>query len=139
MSWWLRVNVNASSVICRVKCLAILNLLITLPTRSAILSLPAQRAPVAAGGCGDLVQLGGGGGQQLVAFAGPLGGQRGVAAAHQPLAGIVRGVDLEQVLLVKQRQLQRIGLNEGLDLRGAQRGDPVQLAPGAARRGCARK
>ena len=40
MSWWLRANVNASSVICRVKCLAILNLLITLPTRSAILSRP---------------------------------------------------------------------------------------------------
>ena len=34
---------------------------------------PAQRPAVAAGGCGDLVQLGGGGGQQLVAFAGPLG------------------------------------------------------------------
>ena len=36
----LRENVNASSVICRVKCLAILNLLITLPTRSAIMSCP---------------------------------------------------------------------------------------------------
>src|SRR6267142_1823460 len=99
MSWWLRANVNASSVISRVKCLAILNLLITLPTRSAILSRPRS---------GRL--------------------SRRVAAAHQPLAGIVRGADLDEVLLIKQRQLQRIGLNEGLDLRGAQRGNPVQPA-----------
>ena len=91
MASWLRAKLNASSVISRVKCLAILNLLITLPTRSAILSVPAQRPVVAAGGCGDLVQLVFGGGQQLVAFAGPLGGQGRVAAAHQPLAGIVRG------------------------------------------------
>src|SRR4029077_4508385 len=105
MSWWLRAKVNASSVISRVKCLAILNLLITLPTRSAILSRPRSGRLSRRGGggmfvspgwggggwgCGDLVQLGGGGGQQLVAFAGPLGCEGRVAAAHQPLAGIVR-------------------------------------------------
>ena len=56
---------------------------------------------------GDLVQLGVGGGQQLVAFAGALGGQGRVAAAHQPLAGIVRGADLEEVVLIEQRQLKR--------------------------------
>ena len=89
---------------------------------------PAQRPAVAAGGRGDLVQLVFGGGQQLVAFAGPLGGQRRVVAAHQPLAGIVRGADLDEVLLVEQRQLQRVGLDEGLDLRGAQRADPIQPA-----------
>jgi hypothetical protein len=57
-------------------------------------------------------------GQQLGAFAGALVGQRGVVAAHQPLAGVVRMGDLEQVLLVKQRQLQRPSFDEGLDLGG---------------------
>ena len=74
-----------------------------------------------------VVELGFGGGQQLVAFAGALGGQGGVAAAHQPLAGKVRGGDLDEVLLIEQRQLQRVGLDQGLDLRGAQRADPIQL------------
>jgi len=54
-------------------------------------------------------------------------GQDGVVAAHQPLAGKLRGGDLEQVLLVEQRQLQSTGCDEGLDLGGAQRADPVQL------------
>ena len=40
MSCWLRVNVNESSVMVMLKCLAILNLLITLPTRSAMVSRP---------------------------------------------------------------------------------------------------
>jgi hypothetical protein len=40
MACWLREKLNASSVICRSKCVAILNLLRTLPTRSAILSCP---------------------------------------------------------------------------------------------------
>ena len=68
-----------------------------------------------------------GGRQQLVAFAGALVGQGRVVAAHQPLAGIVRVADLEQVLLIEQRQLQRPVLDEGLDLGGAQRADPIQL------------
>ena len=80
-----------------------------------------------------------GGGQQVLAFAGPLFGQRGVAAAHQPLTGIVRGVDLGEVVFVEQAQLQRVGFDEGLDLWGAQRGDPVQAGRaqlvGDARRG----
>jgi hypothetical protein len=48
-------------------------------------------------------------------------------AAHQPLAGVVGVGDLKQVVLIKQRQLQRPGLDQRLDLRGAQRGDPIQL------------
>ena len=111
----------------RWKCLAILNLLITLPTRSPMVSLPRSGRLLALGGRGDGGQLGFGGGQQLVAFAGALGGQGRVAAAHQPLAGVVRVADLNQVVLIEQRQLQRVGLDEGLDLRGAQRSDPIQL------------
>src|SRR6478735_1432140 len=88
---------------------------------------PAQRPPLAPGGRGDGGQFFFGGGQQLTAFAGPLGGQHGLVAAHQPLAGKVRGVDLDEVLGVKQRQLQRTVVDEGVDLGGAQRADPLQL------------
>ena len=56
----------------------------------------------------------------------PLSGQIGVAADDQAFAWIVRGGDLGQVPLVEQRKLQRAGLGEGLDLRRAQRGDPVE-------------
>jgi hypothetical protein len=43
-----------------------------------------------------------GGLQQVLAFAGAVGGQDGVAAGGQPLAGVVRAGDLGQVLLVEQ-------------------------------------
>src|SRR6185437_7577937 len=90
----------------------------------------AQRAFGAAGGGGDGGEFFFGGGQQILAFAGPLVGQGGVVAAHQPLAGKLRGADLEQVLGIEQRQLQRALLDQRFDLRGAQCADPVQL-PGA--------
>ena len=35
--------------------------------------------------------------------------------------------DLDQVLLVEQRQLQRAVLEQGLDLRGPQGAEPIQL------------
>ena len=54
-------------------------------------------------------------------------GQHGVVAAHQPLTGELRGADLDQVLGIEQRQLQRAVGDQGLDLGGAQRADPVQL------------
>ena len=91
------------------------------------MSLPRNGRWWRRGGGGDGGEFFFGGGQQLLAFAGALLGQRGVVAAHQPLAGKLRGGDLEEVLLVKQRQLQRALLDEGLDLRGAQRADPIQL------------
>ena len=66
-----------------------------------------------------------GGGQQLVAGAGAVGGQDGVAAGDQPFAGEVIGGDLGQVLLVKQGQLERAVVGHQLaDGGGAQRGDP---------------
>src|SRR5512139_2846630 len=93
------------------------------PQRDRVLA--AQRPPLAAGAGGDGGEFFFGGRQQLLAFTGPLFGQHGVVAAHQPLAGKLRGADLEQALLIEQRQLQRALLDEGLDLRGAQRADPV--------------
>ena len=67
-----------------------------------------------------------GGGQQLVAGAGAVGGQDGVTAGDQPLAGEVRRGDLREVLLVEQGQLQRPVVGHKLfDGGGAQRGDPL--------------
>ena len=88
---------------------------------------PAQRPAGPAGGGRDLGEVLFGGRQQLAAFAGAFVGQGGVVAAHQPLPGKIRGGDLDEVLLIKQRQLQRPGGHEGFDLRGAQRADPIQL------------
>jgi len=49
---------------------------------------------------GDLAQVGLGGGQQVLAGAGALGGLERAAAGDQPPAGEVPGDDLSQVLLV---------------------------------------
>ena len=75
-----------------------------------------------------------GGGQQVLARAGAVGGQDRVAAGDQPLAGVVRAGDLGQVLLIEQGQLQRAVVGHELaDGRGAQRGDPpVGVRPGRA-------
>jgi len=70
----------------------------------------------------DLGQEGVGGGQQILALAGALGGQQRVPAGDQPLAGVIRAGDLGQVLLVEQRHLQRAaGGGELADRRGAGR------------------
>jgi hypothetical protein len=70
-----------------------------------------------------------GGIDQLAAFAGPLLCQGGVAAADQPLPGIVRVADLGQVLLIEQRQLQRPILSgQRGHRRGAQRAHPAEPA-----------
>jgi len=45
--------------------------------------------------------------QQCQAFAGPLGGQGGVAARDQAFPGVVRVGDLGEVGLVEQGHLQR--------------------------------
>ena len=59
-------------------------------------------------------------------------------AGDQPLAGVVRGADLGQVLGIEQAHLQRAVPGELLDRRGAQAGDPAharrlfqRLDPGA--------
>jgi hypothetical protein len=74
----------------------------------------------------DLLEVGLGGGQQLVAFAGAFAGDERVAADDQPLAGIVRGrTDLGQVGLIEQRQLQLAIADQLFDLRRLERGDPA--------------
>ena len=106
------------------KCLAILWRLTTLPTRRPILSAP--RVPAFDGG-GDRGESGLGGDQQLVAFAGPLGGQGRVAAGDEALAGVVGVGDLGQVGLVEQAELQGAGLDQGL-IAGA-RSEVTQPSP----------
>ena len=69
---------------------------------------------------GDGGQVGVGGGQQFGAFAGPLGGQGGVAAGDQPFPRVVGVADLGEVLGVEQAHLQRPLLGgQGGDIRGA--------------------
>ena len=64
-------------------------------------------------------------GQQVLPLAGAVGGQHRVAAGDQPLAGVVTGGDLGQVLLIEEAELERPVLgHQLLDRRGAQRGDP---------------
>ena len=76
-----------------------------LPTLIPIRSAPVQPA---GGDRGDERGQGVlGGGEQLGAFAGPLGGQERVAAGDQPFSGVVGVGDLGQVGLVEQGQLQR--------------------------------
>ena len=85
-----------------------------------------------------------GGGQQVLALAGPVGGQHRVAAGDQPLAGEVRRGDLGEVLLVEEAELEGTVVGHELaDGRGAQRGDPPvgprpaaasRLRPGSGRR-----
>jgi hypothetical protein len=65
-------------------------------------------------------------GQQLLALAAALGGEIGIAAHHQPLAGKLRRGDAGHVAGVEQRQLQGAAVEQVLDRRRAQRSDPVQ-------------
>ncbi len=64
--------------------------------------------------------------QQLFALAAALGGQIGIAADHQSLAGEVGGRDAGHIAFVEQRELQGAAVQQVLDRRSAQRGDPVQ-------------
>ena len=89
------------------------------------LVLAAQRPPGPRAGGGDLGQVGLGGREERFALAGAFGFQERVLAGYQPLAGEVRGGDLGQVLDIEQGQLQVAVPDQRLDLRGAQRGDPV--------------
>jgi hypothetical protein len=57
--------------------------------------------------------------QQVLAFAGAIGGQDRVAAGDQPLAGVVRAGDLGQVLLIEQAHLQGPAVGHQLLIAGA--------------------
>ncbi len=87
--------------------------------------LPGAGEPAGLDAGGDRGEQLLGGGQQLLPGAGAVGGQHGVAAGDEPLAGEIAGGDLRQVLLIEQGQLQRPVIGHQLpDRRGSQRGDP---------------
>jgi hypothetical protein len=86
----------------------------------------------------NLAELVLGGGQQTFPFPGAFVGQRGVAAADQPLAGVVGVRDLGEVLRVEQRHLQRPAVGgQGGDGGRSHPPDPSigapQARPGAQR------
>ena len=64
--------------------------------------------------------------EQVLALAAALGGEVGIAADDQPLAGIIGCGDRGHVALVEQRELQGAAVQQRLDRRRAQRGDPVE-------------
>ena len=98
----------------------------TAPTASAISAVPRSGLRLRSTRGLDDGEVPLGGGQQLFALAGALGGEIGIAADHQPLAGILRRCDGRHVALIEQRQLQSAAVQQVLDRRPAQRGDPVQ-------------
>jgi hypothetical protein len=86
----------------------------------------AQRIALALNPGPDAGELRLGGHQQVFALAAALGGEIGIAANHQPLAGEVRRGDARHVALIEQRELQGAAVQQVLDCRCAQCGDPVQ-------------
>ena len=85
-----------------------------------------QRIALAGDGGLDAGEIALGGGQQVFALAGALGGKIRVAADHQTLIGKLGCGDAGDVALVEQRELQRAALQQPLDRRRAQRGDPIE-------------
>ena len=75
-----------------------------LPASTPIVPAPVSRPALGAGDDGFQQLFGGG--QQVFPLAGPVGGQDRVAAGDQPLAGVVVGGDLGEVLLVEQAELE---------------------------------
>ena len=65
--------------------------------------------------------------KQVVALTHAFGGQVGIAADDEAFAGEVRRGDDRHVALIEQCELQPPTLGQGLDIRRAQRGDPVEI------------
>ena len=111
----------------RAKCLAIFFALTTSPTARPISAAARSVRAFAADLSLDARKFPFGRDQKRLALAGALSGKIAIAAHDQPFARKVRRADLRQIPLVEQRELQRpMVLRQGLDLRRAQAGDPVQ-------------
>src|SRR6266498_875620 len=102
----LRVILRVVSVMAVSRCLAILYLSMILPTLSPILSAPTRRPSATA--------------------ARVLASAVWVAAGDEAFPGVVGVADLGEVLLVEQRQLQRLPVDGQLRDRGCpERGQPA--------------
>ncbi len=82
--------------------------------------------PLACDGGLDAQQVAFGGVKQFIARVRAFGGQIGITADPQAVAGEVGAGDAGHVTLVEQRQLQCPALQQVLDRRAAQGGDPLE-------------
>ena len=96
------------------------------PHREPDLGLAPERPMAPTDLACDARQIALGGDEQLLALAGALARELGIAADDEPLARVIGSGDLGEVALVEERELQRPALGERLDLRRPQAGDPVQ-------------
>jgi len=88
--------------------------------------LPRSGWALAGHGGGDAGEVALGGGEQILALARALGGERAVAADDQPLARELGRGDGGHIAVIKQRHLQGATVEQRLDRRGAQGGNPVE-------------
>jgi hypothetical protein len=86
----------------------------------------AQRLALASHGGGDAGKVALGGGEQILALADALGSARAVAADDEPLARELGRGDAGHVAVIEQRHLQGAAVEQRLDGRGAQGGNPVE-------------
>ena len=89
-------------------------------------SFATQRLALAGDGGGDAGEIALGGGEQILALTRALGGERPVAADDQPLARKLGRGDAGHVAVIEERHLQCAAVEQCLDCRGAQGGDPVE-------------
>ena len=89
----------------RVKCLAILCLSSTAPISRPISAFAAQRLALAGHRGGDAGEVALGGGEEILALAGALAGERAVAADDEQLARELGRGDAGHVAVIKERHL----------------------------------
>jgi len=92
----------------------------------ADLAFAAERLLGATHGVLDGGEVALGCGEQVLALAPPRHGEIGIAAHDEALARIVVGGDAGEIALIEQRELEGAGIEQGADLRGAQRANPVE-------------
>ena len=85
-----------------------------------------QRLALAGHGGGDAGEVALGGGEQILALAGALAGEGAVAADDEPLARELGRGNAGHVAVIKQRHLRGAAVEQCLDGRGAQGGNPVE-------------
>src|SRR5947209_3402218 len=122
----LRVKPKLVSVMSRAKCLAILCLSSTAPISRPISALPRSGWRLRATAAAMRARSRSVAASKILALARALAGERAVAADDEPLARELGRGDAGHVAVIKQRHLQGTAVEQRLDCRGAQSGDPVE-------------
>ena len=94
------------------KCFAHLVLVDHRADRECDLGGAAQWIALARHGGLDAGEISLGGGEEVFALAGTLGGEIGIATDHQAFAGEFRRGDAGHVALIEQRELQRAAVDQ---------------------------